>query len=58
MDESKADMIVVDHDLAYTGTDRATALLVEVDEAVFTSNFSSFWSDRRDDIPEFPHDVA
>jgi len=58
MDKGKADGIGGDDNLAYPGTDRPSALLVKVNQAVPAGDLGGRWSNGRNYISEFPDDVA
>lgn len=58
MDEGQTEVIRVDDDLAYPGADRSAALLVKVNQAVPAGDLGCRWSNRRNDIPEFPDNVT
>ncbi len=57
MDEGQADMIIKDYYLADTSADRASALVVEIAEALRVADFRCIWSNRRDQVAQFQYDV-
>lgn len=57
MDESQADMVIKDDDLADTGADRPSAFVVEITEASRVANFRCIRGDRSDQVAQFQHDI-
>ena len=58
VDESQADVIAEDHDLAYPRAHWSTAFFKVVTKAATVLLFGSIWSHPGNDIPELQHDIA